>query len=155
MTASSLVSKNLTAAFTRRSFHELHDQLFPVVEYPTVPLGARILVQIASPLKTSDGGLIIPEDVTEAQKWTQNLAKVVALGPVAYRNRDTLEWWPEGAWCNVGDYIEAPLYGGHRREVPAGNGLIALFATIADREAITKFREGYDPLTLKPWAETR
>jgi len=65
---------------------------------------------------------------------------VVALGPTAFKNRDTLESWPEGAWCQVGDFVRIPKYGADRWFVPIpGKRSIdqedfALFVLIKDLE---------------------
>jgi co-chaperonin GroES (HSP10) len=145
------VTRNPVAGFSKKSLGELAHQLFPAVKCPLSPCANRILVQIASPLAKSDGGIIIPEDVKDVQKWTQKLAKVIELGPLAYKDRETGKPWPEGNWVNVGDFIRVGLYGGDRTEIPAPDGGIALFATIADREVFSKIKEGFDPMTLKEW----
>lgn len=150
MTTTDGVTKNPVAGLSKKSIAELQHKLFPAVECPLEPCGNRVIVQIASPLDKSDGGIIIPQDALDVQKWTQKLAKVVSLGPLAYRDRDTGELWPEGEWCKPGDYIRVGLYGGDRTEIPV-NGSVALFATIADREIFSKFKDGIDPLTLKEW----
>lgn len=145
------VTKNPLEGFSKKGLRELSSQLFPAVPCPTVPCGNRIVVQIASPLAKSDGGIIIIQDIQDVQKWTQKLAKVVELGPLAYRDRETMKDWPEGPWCKVGDYIRVGLYGGDRTEVPTADGNVALFATIADRDVFSRYKEGIDPLTLKEW----
>ena len=42
------------------------------------------------------------------------MAKVIAIGPLAFHNRNTNEEWPEGAWARVGDYVRIPKYQGDR-----------------------------------------
>ena len=42
------------------------------------------------------------------------IGKVIAVGPLAFRNRETAQLWPEGAWCAVGDFIIVPKYQGER-----------------------------------------
>ena len=91
---------------------DLLKTLFPDVHCPSTPCGNRVLVQIASPPKTSDGGILYTVDTQDTKKWTQKLAKVIKLGTLAYHHRDNMIPWPEGPWCSVGDYIRVPQYGG-------------------------------------------
>src|SRR5262249_21190732 len=55
--------------------------------------------------------------VTANQARVQT-ALVRAVGPAAYRHRQTLQLWPEGHWCVPGMFIRTPMYGGDRLEVP-------------------------------------
>jgi len=80
--------------------------------------GSRILVQIRVPSKYTKGGIAIPEESRETERWNTQVSKVIQLGPVAYRNRDTLELWPEGEWVAPGMYVRTPKYAGDRWEVP-------------------------------------
>lgn len=122
-----------------------------------MPLGNRILIQVASPLETSDGGIILTTETQDYQKWSQKLAKVIVLGVLAYKDRNTFQPWPEGNWCEPGDYIRIPQYGGDRVEilVPKDKaqyqGHMALFATIPDRDAWSKVRNDVNPLTMRGW----
>ena len=140
-----------------KSLKDLLPVLFPEVDCPLKPLGNRILVQVASPLETSGGGIIMTSETRDYQKWTQKLAKVIKVGDLAYKDRTTFQVWPEGPWCKPGDYIRVPQYGGDRVEIEVPkdiskyDGHTALFATIADRDAWSAVEEGFDPLTLKGW----
>ena len=58
------------------------------------------------------------------------------MGPSTFKRRDTLEPWPEGAWCAVGDFVRAPMYGGDRWEVPVNEHEKALFVAIKDTDLI-------------------
>ena len=69
------------------------------------------------------------------------MAKVIAIGPLAFKKRDTMEDWPEGAWARVGDYIRVPKWGGDRWEVPVADQPDedpALFMVLNDHEVITR-----------------
>jgi co-chaperonin GroES (HSP10) len=97
---------------------ELHydsiDQAFPKVEAGLRPYGSRVLVQKRSPRTVTKGGIYVPHDTQETEFWNTQVAKVISLGPGAFKNRDTLERWPEGEWCQVGTYVRVPKYGGDR-----------------------------------------
>lgn len=90
------------------------EQAFPEVDPGLQPYGSRILVQIRSPRTVTKGGIFIPDDSRDTEFWNTQVAKVVSLGPVAFKNRDTLEPWPEGVWCQVGTYVRVPKYGGDK-----------------------------------------
>ena len=116
---------------------------FPSVDPGAKPLGGRILVQLRrTKKKTSNAGIILVEETKETEKWNNMVAKVVSIGPLAFRNRDTNEPWPEGSWCEVGDYIRVPKWGGDRWEVPVpGEDELeekALFMILNDHEIIAK-----------------
>ena len=97
-----------------RYAYEGIDQAFPAIEPGLTPFGSRILVQMRSPRPVTAGGIILPDDAQETEFWNTQVAKVIALGPVAFKNRDTLEPWPEEDWCQEGDFVRVPKYGGDR-----------------------------------------
>lgn len=96
-------------------------EAFPDVDPGAKPYGSRLLVQIRSAKETSSGGIYIPSDSQETELWNTQVAKVLFLGPVAFKNRDTLKDWPEGDWCEPGTFVRVPKYGGDRWEVPIPN----------------------------------
>ena len=104
---------------------------FPEVESGLRPFGSRILVQFRTPKTRTEGGIYIPDDARETEKWNTQVSKVIALGPVAFSNRDTLQPWLEGPWCQPGAFVRVPKYGGDRWEVAGPDSqdpaLIALF----------------------------
>lgn len=90
------------------------EQAFPEVDPGLRPFGSRVLVQKRSVRTVTRGGIYIPEDTQETEFWNTQVAKVIALGPGAFKNRDTLELWPEGEWCREGAIVRVPKYGGDR-----------------------------------------
>lgn len=83
---------------------------FPDVDPGFAPFGSRLVVQLRSPKTITSGGIELPSEAIETEMWNTQIAKVRAIGPVAFCNRNTLEKWPEGDWCQVGDYIRIPKY---------------------------------------------
>lgn len=125
---------------------------FPSVEPGAKPLGGRILVQLRrTKKKTTGAGILLVEETKETEKWNNMVAKVVAIGPLAFKHRDTMQAWPEGSWCDVGDYIRVPKWGGDRWEVkvPGDDDLEdpALFMILNDHEVIAKVTG--DPLAMR------
>jgi len=128
------------------------DWAFPVVDPGAKPLGGRILVQLRrTKQKTTGAGIILVEETKETEKWNNMVAKVLMIGPLAFKNRDTMESWPEGSWCSVGDYIRVPKWGGDRWEVkvPGEDDLEdpALFMVLNDHEVIATVTG--NPLAMK------
>jgi co-chaperonin GroES (HSP10) len=125
---------------------------FPSVDPGATPLGGRILVQLRrSKKKTTSAGIILVEETKETEKWQNMVAKVISLGPLAFKKRDTMESWVEGTWCEVGDFIRVPKWGGDRWEVPVPDAHSdddpALFMVLNDHEVIAKLTG--DPLAMK------
>jgi len=124
---------------------------FPAVEPGALPLGGRILVQLRRAVKKTKSGIFLPHETQETEKWQNMVAKVIALGPLAFKHRDTMQGWPEGTWCQVGDYIRVPKWGGDRWEVQVPgekeNEEPSLFMILNDHEVIAKLTG--DPLSMK------
>ncbi len=113
---------------------------FPSVDPGAKPLGGRVLVQLRRTKKTvTSAGIILVEETKETEKWNNMVAKVVENGPLAFKKRDTMEAWPAGSWCEPGDYIRVPKWGGDRWEVEVGDDEEkALFMILNDHEIIAK-----------------
>jgi co-chaperonin GroES (HSP10) len=108
---------------------------FPAVD-PGIKLkGNRIVVQLRKAKDVSKGGIILVNDTKATEKWNEVIAKVVAVGPLAYRDLNTLQPWPEGAWAEPGDLVRVIKYGGDRWAVPHGDGEV-VFIILQDREVI-------------------
>ena len=125
---------------------------FPSVDPGAKPLGGRVLVQLRrTKKKATSAGIILVEETKETEKWNNMVAKVIALGPLAFRNRDTMETWPEGVWVKEGDYIRVPKWGGDRWEVKVpgddDHEDPALFMILNDHEVIAVLTG--DPLAMK------
>ena len=127
-------------------------EAFPAVDPGAKPLGARVLVQLRRTKKTvTSMGIVLVSETKETEKWQNMVAKVIEIGPLAFKKRDSMEPWPEGSWCEVGDYIRVPKWGGDRWEVPvpgeAKEEDPALFMVLNDHEIIAKLTG--DPRAMK------
>jgi co-chaperonin GroES (HSP10) len=116
------------------------------------PYGARVLVQLrAVKEKVTSAGIYIPEEVKETEKWNTMIGKVIAIGPLAFKTRETMSPWPEGAWAQVGDFVRVPKWGGDRWEIDfeddKGAKGHALFTFFNDHELIGKVTG--DPRDIK------
>jgi len=126
-------------------------EAFPEVDPLMAPYGARVLVQLrAVKERVTEAGLLLPEEVKETEKWNTMIGKVIAIGPLAFKKRDDMQPWPEGAWANVGDFVRVPKWGGDRWEIDfEDDGLKgkALFTFFNDHELIGKVTG--DPRAIK------
>lgn len=126
---------------------------FPSVDPGAKPLGGRILVQLRRAVKKTKSGIFLPHETQETEKWQNMIAKVIEIGPLAFKHRDTMQGWPEGSWCSVGEFIRVPKWGGDRWEVPVPgedeNEEPCLFMILNDHEVIAKLTG--NPLAMKAY----
>lgn len=122
-------------------------EAFPAADAGVQPFGSRILVQIRTPKAKTSGGIILHSESRETEKWNTQVAKVVTVGPLAFKNRDTMASWPEGSWCKEGEFVRVPKYGGDRWEVPIKDGESAMFVIFNDLDIIGKVTG--NPLSIK------
>lgn len=125
---------------------------FPAVDPGMQPFGGRVVIQLRRIKKKATSiGIILVEETKEAEKWQNMIGKVVALGPLAFKNRDTMQPWLEGTWAQVGDFVRVPKWGGDRWEirVPGEDDVEdpVLFMTLNDHELIAKVTS--NPLSFK------
>lgn len=122
---------------------------FPDIEPGFEPFGSRVIVQLRSPKTKSKGGIILTHDSIETEMWNTQIAKVRAIGPVAFKNRDKCELWPEGEWCKVGDYIRIPKFNQDKWFVETADKEYVLFMLINDIDLLAK-KTG-NPLEVKAY----
>lgn len=133
------------------TFEDAIAEAFPAANAGVQPFGSRVLVQIRTPKTKTAGGLILHSESRDTEKWNTQVARVVSVGPLAFKNRDTMQSWPEGSWCKPGDFVRVPKYGGDRWEVPLGmkdgNNESAMFVIFNDLDIIGQVTG--DPLAIK------
>ncbi len=122
-------------------------EAFPPADPGITPFGSRVLVQIRTPKTKTASGIIIDNGSRDTEKWNTQVARVVSVGALAFKNRNSMEPWPEGSWCGPGDYVRVPKYGGDRWEVPLANGESALFVIFNDLDIIGQVTG--DPLAIR------
>ena len=137
---------------TRKDRRSIADA-FPEVEPGLRPMGERILVQLRTPLSytTLANGekFYLPDETREAEMWNEQTAIVRFVGPVAYRDRKTLEYWQEGPWCKPGDFVRIQKYHVDKNMVSTGpkSEDVALFVTLKDTDVIALVTG--DPMSIK------
>jgi co-chaperonin GroES (HSP10) len=123
-------------------------EAFPAVDAGIQPFGSRVLIQIRTPKKKSAGGIIIDIGSQDTEKWNTQIGKVIALGPLAFKNRNDMQTWPEGEWCKAGEYVRVAKYGGDRWEAKIpGTDESAMFVIFNDLDIIGQVTG--DPLAIR------
>lgn len=127
---------------------------YPEADPPYLPLGKMIIVQLRTPgdfkiIKTSQGDkkILFADESKDMEKFNIQTGLVRSLGPVAYKNRLTLDEFPEGAWCKPGDFVRVPKYGGERVGVMLDDKREAFFLTVNDTDVLGLVYS--DPLAIK------
>ncbi len=126
---------------------------FPDVKPGMQPFGGRVIIQLRRIKKKTAGRIILVEETKENEKWNNMIGKIVSIGPLAFKNRDTMQPWPEGTWAGVGDFVRVPKWGGDRWEIRApgedDHEDPVLFMTLNDHELIAKVTA--NPLSFKAY----
>ena len=116
-------------------------ECFPDVDPGVEILGDRVLVQLRREKTLSKGGILLVEETRQTLRFNETVAKVISIGPLAYKSPEDLTPWPEGPWCNVGDLVRTIKYGGDRFVVqPDDDGAPVVFITLQAREVISKIK---------------
>lgn len=113
------------------------DEAFPNVDPGFAPFGSRVIVQLRSPRNKSKGGIYLTPDVQDTEMWNTQIGKVRSLGPLAFTNRTTQALWPEGMWCQVGDYVRIPKYNQDKWFIDADDKQV-LFMLVNDLDLLAK-----------------
>tara|TARA_B100001094_G_scaffold142606_1_gene138175 strand:+ start:212 stop:637 length:426 start_codon:yes stop_codon:yes gene_type:complete len=73
---------------------------------PELP-GYHVLIRPVSIKEKTKGGILLPNSTKEDMAYLTTVGEVVALGDLAYNDKDK---FPKGPWCSVGDFV---CYGKH------------------------------------------
>lgn len=102
--------------------HESLETAFPAVDPGVQPVGGRVLIQLRQvKQRTTSSGIVLVQETKDTERHQNMIGKIVAMGALAFKKRDTMEAWPEGAWVDVGDYVRVPRWSGDRFTVPHPN----------------------------------
>lgn len=113
------------------------------------PFGTRVVVQLRRVKNTTKSGIILTQSTKDSEAWNTQVAKLVKVGPLAFKKRDSGEDWPEGVWAKPGDFVRVPRWGGDRWSVEADDGGEVAFLTLNDHELIG--RVDGDPLKVRAY----
>jgi co-chaperonin GroES (HSP10) len=116
-------------------------ECFPTIETGIEVAGDRVLVQLRREKSTSKGGIILVDETKQTLRFNETVAKVIQIGPLAYKSPEDLTPWVEGPWCKEGDLVRTIKYGGDRFVVqPDDEGSPVVFITLQAREIISRIK---------------
>jgi co-chaperonin GroES (HSP10) len=78
------------------------------------PSGFRLLIALPDVEETTEGGLYIPDERRTAESVASIVGFVLKAGPDAYTDKDR---FPNGPWCQEGDWIVMRAYSGTRLRI--------------------------------------
>jgi len=117
------------------------EECFPNIDHGVEVAGDRVLVQLRRQKVKSKGGIILVEETQQTLKFNETVAKVIQVGPLAYKSPEDLTPWIEGPWCKEGDLVRTIKYGGDRFVVDSGDeGGPVVFITLQAREIISRIK---------------
>lgn len=79
-----------------------------------VPQGYKLLVVMPEAKEKTAGGIIMPDQLKEAESIASIYGQVTAMGSLAYSDPDR---FPNGPWCNEGDFVVFRSYSGTRMKI--------------------------------------
>ncbi len=85
-------SRDLENRRTDRLDYPTIEHAFPEAEPDLEPSGEKVLLQLRSPKRKSAGGILLVQETKDTEVWNTQVAKVIALGPVALRT--AIPWNP-------------------------------------------------------------
>lgn len=116
------------------------EEMFPTIDPEFTPFGHRVIVQVRRVVNKTSSGIILAKETKETEAYNNTIARLIAVGPLAFKNRATGEPWPEGVWASVGDYVKVSRWGGERWTVDMKDGLEpVMLAILSDGDLIGKY----------------
>jgi len=98
-------------------------EMFPEIDPEFAPFGHRVVVQVRRVVSKTSSGIILAQETKDTESYNNTIGKLIAVGPLAFKNRGTGEPWPEGVWAKIGDFVKVSRYGGDRWTVDLRDGL--------------------------------
>ena len=109
------------------------DEMFPTID----PEGRRGVGQSRRVVNKTSSGIILSTGTKDEEIYNGQVAKLLLVGPLAFKKRNTGEEWPEGTWAKPGDYVKVPRWGGDRWTVDLRDGLEpVMLAILSDADLI-------------------
>lgn len=133
------------------SGHSMQD-LFPAIDPEFRPFGTRVLIQLRRTIATTKSGIILSTGTKETEAWNVQVGRIISVGPLAFKRRDTAEDWPEGVWAAVGDFVKVPRWGGDRWSIAQADGGEPVAIVLCNDSDLIGAYTG-DPLKIKAYLQ--
>jgi len=109
----------------------------PLLERMPDPTGWRVLILPYRGKGRTEGGIYIPDKILDDGQLQTVVGYVLKVGPLAYKDE---EKFPEGPWCQQGDWVIFARYAGSRFRIDGGEVRILnddeILARISDPEDV-------------------
>jgi chaperonin GroES len=109
----------------------------PLLERMPDPTGWRVLILPYRGKGRTEGGIYIPDKVLDDGQLQTVVGYVLKVGPLAYKDE---EKFPQGPWCQQGDWVIFARYAGSRFRIDGGEVRILnddeILARILDPEDV-------------------
>lgn len=125
------------------------EELFPQVDPEFRPFGSKVMVQLKRTVNTTKSGIVLVQDTKDTEAWNIQVGRLILVGPLAFKRRDTAEPWPEGVWAKPGDFVMVPRWGGERRSIDMPDGNPVVVVLLNDNDLFGEFTG--DPLKIKSY----
>lgn len=146
-------------------FDQTIAQAFPDIDPGLEPFGVNVILQIKYTPKKTKGGIIIAAESRSTEQYNTQTAKVIAMGPMAFKTifnetaadgsaRQVIRDWPDGAWFSVGEFVRVPKYGGDRWSVSFvvnGERDECIFAMVRAKDVLGRVKG--DPTNVKAFLD--
>lgn len=127
-------------------------ELFPAVNPEFRPFGTRVVVQLRRTVNKTKSGIVLVANTKETEAWNIQVGRIVSVGPLAFKKRDTAEPWPEGIWATVGDFVKVPRWGGDRWSIEMTDGGEPVAIVLVNDSDLIGAYTG-DPLKIKAYLQ--
>ena len=125
------------AIATEEAREDHRQQVSDIKSHLPKATGWRVIVLPYRGARKTKGGIELSDQTLERQQLTTTCAYVLAVGDLAYQDKDK---FPTGPWCKEGDWIIFGRYAGARMAIDGGEIRILnddeILATIKDPEDI-------------------
>jgi len=112
----------------------------PALDKVPQATGWRMVVLPFKGVEKTKGGLLLTDKAIEEQQLTTNVGLILNMGPDAYADKNK---FPNGPWCEKGDWVVFARYAGSRVKIEGGEIRI-----LNDDEVLAKLKDPKDVLTI-------
>lgn len=112
----------------------------PAMERVPQATGWRMVILPYQGVEKTKGGLLLTDKAIEEQQLTTNVGLILSMGSDAYADKNK---FPNGPWCEKGDWVVFAKYAGSRVRIEGGEIRI-----LNDDEILAKLKDPKDVLTI-------
>ena len=135
-----IVPSNLKGNVKKAKEKKKEEDKGPALERVPQAIGWRMVVLPYKGVEKTKGGLLLTDKAIEEQQLTTNVGLILSMGSDAYADKNK---FPNGPWCEKGDWIVFARYAGSRVRIEGGEVRI-----LNDDEVLAKLKDPKDVLNI-------